>query len=168
MCIHITCSFCSHQISCEKLTLKFLILSNGLAMMTEGLKSTRQEHGLFQFLTGGKNTFELRLWSVAAPHGNVAASPAPRQTLILPHQRESSSRESVLLSIIPGGEFLVASDPTQNLLYVANLTYNSGHNVAGLAKIAYLRLVSYLLRLHMICCLSFYLESRNYQKAFFC
>ncbi len=135
--------------------------------MTEGLKSTRQEHGLFQFLTGGKENFELRLWSVA-PHGNVAASPAPHQTLILPHQRESSSHESLLLSIIPGGEFLVASDPTQNLLYVVHLTYNSGHNVTGLAKIDYLRLVSYLLYLYMICRLSFNLESHNYRKAFFC
>ncbi len=119
-------------------------------MMTEGLKSTRQEHGLFQFLTTGTihDNSELRLWSVAR-HGNVTASPAPHQTLILPRQRESSSCENLLLSMIPSGEFLVASDPTQNLLYVAHLTYNAGHNVAGLAKIDYLRLVSYLLLTHM-------------------
>ncbi len=131
--------------------------------MTKGLRSTRQDHGLIQFLTGGKNNRELRLWSVA-PHGNVAASPAPHQTLILPHKPESS-HESLLLLIFPRGEFIAASDPTQDLLYVAHLNYSSDNNVSGLAKIDYLRLVY---PHHLYAAFPyFHLESQNYQKAFF-
>ncbi len=132
----------------------------------EGLKPTKQEHGLFQFLTGGKNNCELKLWSVA-PHGNIAASPAPHQMILFPHQPESS-HESLLLSIIPGGEFLIASDSTQNLFYSMHLNYNSDNNVAGLAKIDYLRLVvrsSFLFHLYMLLPRLTYINI--YQKALF-
>ncbi len=110
----------------------------------KGLKPTKREHGLFQFLTGGKNNYELKLWSVA-PHGNIAASPAPHQTILFNYEQESSN-ERMLLSIVPGYEFIVASCSKQNLLYAMHLNYNCSNNVAGMAKIDYLRLALAIIR----------------------